>query len=314
VAQSHKPAPRIPELDQELRERLGRRFGSAIDAWFEALPAVLSDLAERWEIEWGAPIQRGSMSVVIRCRAADGRPAVLKVSPDRARLAHEAAALAGWRTAHVPAVLAVDERVGALLIEAVEPGTPLVESPAHPSMERLVALLTSLHDEGALDRSYPSVADRVTHLFDSGTKPYERKPELGELVPRALYERGRRLALRLAADPSRPVLLHGDLTPVNVLEGGAARGLVAIDPAPCLGDPAFDAIDLVLWRALDVDAIAARAEQLAPAIGAETGRLLDWCAAFAGMAALEIAEAPGSSRAQVEPLLTLATSRTPSRG
>jgi hypothetical protein len=28
----------IPELDAELRLRLGRRFGSAIDAWFEASP------------------------------------------------------------------------------------------------------------------------------------------------------------------------------------------------------------------------------------------------------------------------------------
>src|SRR3981081_1443896 len=71
----------VPELDEELRLRLGRRFGSAIDAWFAALPAGLDDLAERWDIEWDAVIQRGSMSVVIRCRAGDGRRAVLKRLP-----------------------------------------------------------------------------------------------------------------------------------------------------------------------------------------------------------------------------------------
>src|SRR5713226_6689429 len=103
----------VPELDEALRLRLGRRFGSAIDAWFDALPGVLADLAERWDIEWGTLIQRGSMSVVVRCRTADGRPAVLKASPERERVAHEAAALAGWETIHVPAVLAVDEGVGA---------------------------------------------------------------------------------------------------------------------------------------------------------------------------------------------------------
>src|SRR5438876_10973163 len=113
----------IPELDDELRRRLGRRYGSAIEPWLDDLPAVLSDLAKRWQVEFGPLIQRGSMSVVIRCRAADGRPAVLKVSPERMRLAREAAALTKWRTVHVPAVLAVDETVGALLIEAVEPGT-----------------------------------------------------------------------------------------------------------------------------------------------------------------------------------------------
>src|SRR5258705_233955 len=111
----------IPELDDELRRRLGRRFGHAIDAWFDELPPVLSDLAERWDIAWDTLIQRGSMSVVIRCRTADGRPAVLKVSPERERIAHEAAALASWKTTHVPAVLAVDERVGALLIVAIDP-------------------------------------------------------------------------------------------------------------------------------------------------------------------------------------------------
>jgi streptomycin 6-kinase len=300
------PTSSVPELDEELRLRLGRRFGSAIDAWFDGLPAVLSDLAEHWDIEWGTLIQRGSMSVVIRCRA-DGRQAVLKASPERERVAHEAAALARWKTVHVPAVLAVDESVGALLIEAIEPGTPLVESAAYPRLESLVALLTSLHEDGVPDPLYRPVADHIAYLFDSGRKNYERRPDLAELIPPELYARGRQLAMRLAADGAPTVLLHGDLTPVNVLDGGAERGLVAIDPAPCLGDPAFDAIDLVFWRAENAETVAVRAEQLAPAIGADATRLLDWCAAFAGMVALEIAEASDSAHKEVESLVALAS-------
>ena len=298
-------AASIPRLDREVRQRLARRFGSAVDAWFDALPAVLRDLAERWELEWGELIRRGSISVVIRC-SVSGRPAVLKVSPDRRRIAHEAAALAGWTTVHVPALLAVDDDVGALLIEAVEPGTPLAESPDYPSLERLRDLLTSLHHDGVPDPSFESVADRVVYLFDAGTKNYERRPDLIEVISLALYERGRRFALQLAADPAPQVLLHGDLTPVNILDG-AGRGLVAIDPAPCVGDPAFDAVDLVLWRAKDVGTISARAEQLAPAIGGDAGRVVDWCTAFAAMVALEIAEAPGGAHEQIEPFLELAS-------
>ena len=298
----------LPALDDELRRRLGRRFGSAIDAWFDELSFVLSDLARRWDIEWDTLIQRGSMSVVIRCRTAEARPAVLKVSPERERVAREASALASWKTLHVPAVLAVDESVGALLIEAIEPGTPLAESAAYPSFESLVALLTSLHDDGTPDPVYRPVADHIAYLFDAGTKNYERKPELAELITPELYARGRQLAMRLAADAARTVLLHGDLTPVNVLDGGEERGLVAIDPAPCLGDPAFDAIDLLVWRANDVETVAARAEQLAPAMGAEVvGRVLDWCSAFAGMIALEMAEAADSPRERVETLVALAS-------
>jgi streptomycin 6-kinase len=296
----------VPELDEELRARLRRRYGPEIDAWFAALPAVLADLGERWEIAWGPVIRRGSMSVVIRCRVAHEGPAVLKVCPDRARLAREAAVLASWRTAHVPAVLAVDESAGALLLEAIEPGTPLAELPTVPSAKQLGDLMSSLHDAGVPDRTYRPVADRIVHLFDSGTKPYELKPELLDLVPLELYERGRRLALRHAADSTRTVVLHGDLTPVNVLDGGPERGLVAIDPAPCLGDPAFEAVDFVLWRAKDLDAIAARAEALAPAIGTDPRRLLDWCTAFSGMIAVELAELPGTSRDEVEPFIALA--------
>ena len=299
--------PPAPELDDELRRRLGRRFGSAIDSWLDELPPVLGDLAERWQIDFESLIQRGSMSVVIRCRTAAGHPAVVKLSPERERVAQEAAALAGWRTVHVPSVLAVDESVGALMIEAIQPGTPLVEMDAYPSLESIASLLTSLHENAVPAIPYRPVADRIANLFESSTKLYEFKPDLIELISPGLYERSRELALRLAADAPAAVLLHGDLTPVNVLDGGTGRGLVAIDPAPCMGDPAFDAIDLLFWRATDAGTITARAQQLAPAIQADANRLIEWCTAFAGMVALEIAERPGGSRELVEPFLVLAS-------
>jgi streptomycin 6-kinase len=301
---------RIPELDDELRRRLGRRFGPAVESWLDGLPPVLTGLAQRWQLEFESLVQRGTISVVIRCRAADRGPAVLKVSPERRRILAEAAALARWKTVHVPAVLAVDESVGALLIEAIEPGTSLADSTAYPRLERLAALITSLHAGGASDPSYRPVAEHIAYLYDSGRKNYERRPDLAALIPPELYERGRRLALRLAEDAPATVLLHGDLTPVNVLDGGEERGLVAIDPAPCLGDPAFDAIDLVLWQAENVETVTARAERLAPAIGAETERLFEWCAAFAAMTALEMAEASDKPRERVEPFLELARAET----
>jgi hypothetical protein len=38
------------------------------------------------------------------------------------------------------------------------------------------------------------------------------------------------------------VLLHGDLHLGNALDGGPSRGLIAIDPKACVGDPCFDAV------------------------------------------------------------------------
>jgi streptomycin 6-kinase len=282
-----------------------------VTTWFDELPTLLSTLVERWGIELDAPIPRGSVSVVIRCRLRDGRRGVLKVSPDRARLAGEAAALERWATPHTPAVLALDERLGALLIEAIEPGTPLDDSAAYPSLESIAELLTSLHG-GVPDPSYPPLERRVAYLFDSSTKLYAAHPELAERVPPELYDRGRRLATKLAADASPTVLLHGDLTPSNILDGGEQRGLVAIDPAPCLGDAAFDAIDLVFWQADEIETIEARSDELATAIGASPERLLAWCTAFAGMVALELASSPNAPREQVDAAAALAA-RAPQR-
>jgi streptomycin 6-kinase len=297
----------VPGVDAGARQRLTARFGSEAEAWFDELPGMLTALAQRWQFELGSPIPRGSVSAVFRCRMADGRRAVLKASPDRARLAFEAAALGAWRTGHAAAVIALDEQLGALLIEAIEPGTPLVVSSIYPAAQSVAELLSSLHGSGVPDPSYPTVEQRVACLFDSSAKLYERHPELTALIPPGLYERGRRLATRLAQHDSPTVLLHGDLTPSNIIDGGAERGLVAIDPAPCLGDAAFDAVDLILWQADELATIEARTERLAAATGVNAERLFGWCVAFAAMSALDLASQRNGPRAGNEALLELAS-------
>ena len=46
-------------------------------------------------------------------------------------------------------------------------------------------------------------------------------------------------------------------------------------------DPAFDAVDLILWKAEELETIEARAERLAAATGMDAERLVGWSAAFA---------------------------------
>ncbi|HEY3010357.1 MAG TPA: aminoglycoside phosphotransferase family protein [Micromonosporaceae bacterium] len=297
----------VPGIDAGARQRLTARFGSEVAAWFDELPGVLTALARRWQLEFGSPIPRGSVSAVFRCRMADGRPAVLKASPDRARLAFEAAALDACRTIHTPAVIALDGQLGALLLEAIEPGTPLVVSSMYPAAASVAELLSSLHESGVPDPTYPTVDQRVADLFDSSARLYERRPKLTALIPPDLYERGRRLATRLAQHDSPIVLLHGDLTPSNILDGGPERGLVAIDPAPCLGDAAFDAVDLTLWQAGDLETIEARTEQLAAATDLDSERLIGWCVAFAAMSALEVASQQSGPHPGIDAFLKLAS-------
>jgi hypothetical protein len=101
----------------------------------DGLPGLLTALAERWRFELGSPIPRGSVSAVFRCRMAGGRPAVLKTSPDSARLAFEAAALEAWDTIHTPEVIALDEQLAALLPRALNLERRSL-SPGHTRLRR----------------------------------------------------------------------------------------------------------------------------------------------------------------------------------
>jgi streptomycin 6-kinase len=116
-----------PTLDAT-RDRLLVRFGARVTPWWDQLPEVLAELAERWELVVGDAVGRGNTSLVVRCRRADGRPAVLKLTPDAELGAAEASALRSWESSgRVPLVWGYDAALGALLLEAIPSEIPLSE-------------------------------------------------------------------------------------------------------------------------------------------------------------------------------------------
>jgi streptomycin 6-kinase len=284
-------ADRPPEVDDELRSRLGRRYGPAVGNWLDSLAGQLTELAARWHLHLGSFIRRGTVSVVVTCADTSGAPAILKISPDRERIALETRALSLYRTRRVPRVIDEDPASGAVLLEAIEPGTALDESGRTPDSSAIADLIGELHEHSRPRGQLPGLHERIAALFRSGEVNYSRRPDLQALVPRSLYERGRQSAEALASDAMAPVMLHGDLTPANVLDGGTRRGLVAVDPAPCVGDPGFDTVDLLMWQEDDVDTLMVRCFSVAELLGLPRDRPLAWCAAFAAMTALELAEA-----------------------
>ena len=126
------------------------------------------------------------------------------------------------------------------------------------------------------------------------------------MVGPADVERGFSRCQALVASQTTRVLLHGDLHLGNVLDGGGSRGLVAIDPRACVGDPCFDAVDYLLDGA-GLDGVDARSAALAAASGLDAGRLFAWCRAVAPIVAIIYLGRPGRERAIPE-LLTLARS------
>jgi streptomycin 6-kinase len=289
------------------RVRLVARFGEEVAAWWARLPGAIEPLAARWDLVVGEPVGRGNTSVVIRCRRGDGARAVLKLCPDPSLSRGEAQALRAWRSSgRVPALWEADVTVGALLLEALPDERPLSERAEPVAIGDVAGLLRALHvPPPASPREFPPLSARIGFIFDHWIERYRPDPAVSRVVPSERLERGREVARELATGDGAPVLLHGDLHAGNVLDGGSARGLVAIDPRPCLGDPAFDAVDWVFWGEDDPGAWAARRMELAGAIGCSSDRLRLWCAALAALlAAGRVAR--GEEKERVAALLALA--------
>jgi streptomycin 6-kinase len=289
------------------RVRLVARFGEEVAAWWARLPGAIEPLAARWDLVVGEPVGRGNTSVVIRCRRGDGARAVLKLCPDPSLSRAEAQALRAWRSSgRVPALWEADVTVGALLLEALPDERPLSERAEPVAIGDVAGLLRALHvPPPASPREFPALSARIGFIFDHWIERYRPDPAVSRVVPSERLERGRQVARELATGDGAPVLLHGDLHAGNVLDGGSARGLVAIDPRPCLGDPAFDAVDWVFWGEDDPGAWAARRMELAGAIGCSSDRLRLWCAALAALlAAGRVAR--GEEEERVAAMLALA--------
>jgi streptomycin 6-kinase len=222
-------------LVEEITARLSLRFGPGIAAWCATVPALAQEIAARWDLKLDDAYPDGASSVALRCSRADGAGAVLKLSPDPPFLADQADMLRRFAPGgRVPAVLAVDAAAGAVLLESIEPGTGADELAQPPSPQEWGQLVRALHCAAAPPDFPRDLRGRCDEFFARiGRRLAE--PHIGQRVRPADLDRGAdRYSLLLATAPSR-VLLHGDLHLGNVLDGGPARGLVAIDPGRVSG-------------------------------------------------------------------------------
>lgn len=273
-------------LDEGSRGRLIARFGDGVDAWCAALPEMVERYCLRWQLELDQALS-GHTSRVFIGRQNGHRSVVLKLTPDRAIAKTEAIALRAWAaTPHAVDLLDADLEAGALLLENVEPGTKVSDEPQVPPAGEVAELLTGLRETATYDGGQlPTMAQGMDSMF-SRIGELLSNPQVSPLVTAQVLDDGYRKARDLASSgPSG--LLHGDLHLSNVLRAGPTRGLVAIDPRPSVGDPAFDAIDWTLDRVTGIDEVHDRIERLGQLVpGLDGGRLWGWCQATAAALAI----------------------------
>jgi streptomycin 6-kinase len=290
------------------RDRLVLRFGRTVEPWWDRLPDTLDVLASRWQLTIADAVGRGNTALVLRCQRNDGRAGILKLSPEQALTRAEESALRSWQSSgHVPAVWERDVALSALLLEAMPSEVPLSESATGAEPSEVAQLIAALHRTGVprdVAGAVPLIA-RVDFIFEYWSTRLRAGGQRSALLSLDDIERGRELAGALASDGASAVLFHGDLHPGNVLLGGRGRGLVAIEPRPCVGDAAFDVMDWVFWSSSNPAEWEPASRNLAAMLGYDPARLWSWARAFAALLAA-IKAARGAAGDGVEALLAIA--------
>jgi streptomycin 6-kinase len=266
--------------------------------WVDALPRLLADLVDAWELTVDGPPTHGHTALVVPVRAARHEPAaVLKVAFVDDETRHEALALQRWAGRGAVRLLQADPRRGALLLQRL-PGPDLTDLWDVEACEVVAGLYGDLHVAS------PPQLERLTTRVGGWLDDLQALPR-GSALPHRLVEQATALGRDLCADPaSGGRLLHGDLHFENVLADDEGRW-VAIDPKPVDGDPHHEPAPMLWNRWEEVvasgdvrDAVRRRFHTLVDTGGLDEDRARDWAVVRMVLnASWEVADAVVEQRA-----------------
>jgi streptomycin 6-kinase len=250
-------------------------------AWLAALPAVISELVEHWDLELGSVFVPGGVTAyVARARRADGSPAVLKVVIPHRESRDEAEALRVWNGTGAVRLLDEVREHGALLLERCEPGTPLGDLDDHDAILDIAAgVLFQLWSAPVPDDDPFETLEAIADWFAELVR--ERQRKCGDPVDARLVGEALEALHDLPRSATARVLIHHDFHPGNVL-AAQRQPWLAIDPKPQVGDPAFDPLQLILQTSdplADRDpaaTICTRLERLSERLQVDAERVRAW--------------------------------------
>lgn len=256
--------------------------------WIERLPALIARCAHRWTLTVHPPYDNLSYNYVMPVERADGAPAVLKIGfPADNELQTELAALEQVAGRGMARLLEADPEQSVMLLERVEPGTPLTTLADDDTATRIAAtVMARIWQPVAEPGRFPAIADwgqgfgRMRLRFAGGSGP----------IPPQLADRAELLFAELLATQAEPVLLHGDLHHDNILSRRDGAWL-AIDPKGVTGEPAYETGAFLRnpgWLAGTPDAANLTRRRIAifaELLGLGRERLLGWAVAQAVLSA-----------------------------
>jgi streptomycin 6-kinase len=232
--------------------------------WIAVLPELVADCAAQWSLELEDPVD-AAFSLVVP--AGD---LVLKLNPPgEPESEHEADAFERWRGHGAVRLVARDDKRSALLIERCRPGTQLWELPDDEATELAASVLEQLWVPA--DRPFRRLEHEAARWADE-------LPTRG--LDGALVDSTVAFLRDAGATQRESVLLHQDLHGGNVLE--SARGWLAIDAKPLVGEREFDVASLIRDRRPATKAqMERRLDYLVDRLALDPERTRGWAVAHA---------------------------------
>lgn len=244
-----------PEVESTIRTVFEERG----EQWLRRLPEVVEKLRADWGLELiGDSFRGGTHSFVAPVRRADGSVAVLKVPVVDEENVGEPAGLFCYGGDGAVRMYDFDAATGALLLEWARPGTPLLPQPGFPSLEGRPEHADKIELAGRLYRrlrrpptgipaKFPALPEAAAMVADWTVRFTHPKPEVAQVVPRALLDRAATWCETLAV-PDGPLLIVNRDTHLGNILAAEREPWLLIDPKPYLGEAAFDAGFLIMIR------------------------------------------------------------------
>ena len=248
--------------------------------WLGRLPLLVSQCAEDWTLQLGAPFDPATISLVVPATLRDGSPAILKLAFPEPESATEADALAAWSGRGAVRLLAREKARSALLLEQCVPGSKLwAEADETRASEIAAGVLRRLWRRPHGDHPFRLLTDVAAGWEESIPAAWDRH---GRPFERSLLDLVLDLLRDLRSSQPEVVILHQDFHGGNVLAAEREPWL-AIDPKPLVGERAFDAASLLRDRRAELArdpqparTIARRLDLLSGALEVDRERMRGW--------------------------------------
>jgi streptomycin 6-kinase len=204
------------------------------------MKSVLQALCFAWQLNNLKLLAKRSASTIYSAVISNSqKPAVIKIIKNKADFMQELAALTALQNHGSIRLIASNQELNALLLDAAKPGEQL--SSFFPSNDQqgftiATTLIKQLHQTPLPNNSqFPTLPEWLNALFIA-------QPN-SSIIPTELLTAAQKIAHKLFATPGKQVLLHADLHHENILSNGI--NWVAIDPKGVIGDAAYELAPLL---------------------------------------------------------------------